>query len=613
MRASKRAAIAAHGVIGNARTAALVSTSGMIDWCCLPRFDAPSVFGGILDDDACGGEFTICPIGRFGSHQCYVPDSNVLETRFRIDMAEARLLDCFMATNESDRRSRLLPDTEILRILECTRGEMRFALKFSPRPFYGKQRLQPSDRNRWGICYDNGNELLVLQGEIGGKRIFFDCDERGEASTEFTLRSGERACFSCAYDDDAPAVFPLLGDRALERMNTTIAYWRNWLSTCKYRGEFHEQVKRSALALRLLSYAPSGAVVAAVTTSLPEWPGAFRNWDYRFCWLRDSSLTVRALTSLGFLDEARAYVTWLLHSTRLSHPQLQILYSVFGERDIGERQIHWLSGFRDSRPVRVGNEASVQHQLDVYGEVIDSVNMIEDFLNDIDRDTREMVLRFAEFIHKNWNQPDSGIWEMRTQPRHYVHSKAMAWTGLMRTATLARKYQWKAPFHDYFSTAAKIRREIEAFGFDASLNSYVRSFGEREIDASLLVLPIVGYCDASCPRMLATIGAIQRNLSRNGLIYRYRPTSDGMLVPEGAFGLCNFWMAHALTLAGRTDEARYWIEQMVSRLPSTGLWSEEIDPDTGEFLGNFPQAFSHIGLINAALALNAVSQGAKAA
>jgi GH15 family glucan-1,4-alpha-glucosidase len=605
--------ISNYGLIGDTRTAALVSKSGSIDWCCLPQFDSPSYFGKILDRTR-GGFFSICVTGRFSSEQRYLEDTNVLETTFDTEGGRVRILDMFSVTTEERKRKQLWPDHEILRIVEGISGEVTVRMQYAPRPDYGKRVVGLENRGNLGIACSCDQTLLLLRTSLPVSQIQIRNNPlASDAVAEFKVSAGQIHQFSVVYADDAPAVIPPLADAANERFDETVRYWKTWISRCKYTGLYSEHVRRSALALKLLTFAPSGALIAAPTTSLPETIGGVRNWDYRFCWLRDASFTVRALVALGFHEEAHAFVSWMLHTTRLTRPRLQVLYSVFGESSLKEKVLDWLSGYRDSKPVRVGNAAEGQFQLDVYGEVLDGIHYFSPFIAEFDGETRDFILDLGRAVCELWNQPDDGIWEVRSGRVHHTHSKVLAWVAMDRLIRLANTYSWKAPIERFEHVKTSLRAQIECEGFNEGLSAYTRTLGGSELDASMLVMPLMGYCDADSPRMLSTCKAICEKLSRNGLIYRYRAIDDGLTGSEGSFGICNFWMTEVLARAGKRDDAQRYFEEVLNRANTVGLWSEEIDPATGEYLGNYPQAFTHIGLINAALALSESSEGIKAA
>jgi GH15 family glucan-1,4-alpha-glucosidase len=577
-------AIADYAVIGDTRSIALISRRGSIDWLCWPRFDAPSIFARLLDANK-GGHFAIAPSVPFTATRRYVGETNVLETTFACDGGEATLVDLMPVLTEEEKRHRLTPFRQILRRVECVRGEVPIAVDFVPRPDYARivPRLELRDDRvhcAWGA------HVLNLRSDAR-------FDDRGTA--EFTLRAGERRTFALGFDDHTPAVFPTLDGGDVER---SIAFWSRWSSQLTYKGPYRDAVLRSALVLKLLTYAPSGGIAAAATTSLPEKIGGIRNWDYRYCWLRDASFTVSALYDCGFEREGAAFVDWLLYSTRLTQPRLQILYDVFGESRLPERALEHLDGYRGSRPVRVGNDAHGQFQLDVYGEVIGAMEEAVQRGEPLDRDRRRLVLRLADVVTKRWREPDDGIWEKRGGRRQHIHSKIMAWSALDCAERLTGK-------------AAPAKKEILDYvltkGFDRNLNSFVAVAGEADVDASLLYAMRVGIVKPDDPRMLGTIDAIRARLGRDELLYRYdtRTEDDGLPAGEGAFLACSMWLVEALALGNRRAEAEDVFEKVLRRANDVGLFSEEVDPDTGELLGNFPQALTHIGLMNAALCLSA--------
>ena len=446
--------------------------------------------------------------------------------------------------------------------------------------------------------------MLLGTLEPGQLRI---TEDGHKATAQFTVRPGERLLFSLSCSGQCPAILPELKSTGWTRLQQTIAFWRNWIGQCRYEGRYKEQVRRSALALKLLAHAPSGAIIAAPTTSLPEEPGGERNWDYRYCWLRDASFTVRALIRLGFEEEAHAYMSWILHATRLTRPRLQVVYSVYGQAKLKEEELPWLSGYAGSRPVRSGNGADGQFQLDVYGEVLDAVWAYAPLVPAFDRGSRAFLLGLGNVLCRQWNEPDNGIWEVRSSLVHHTHSKVMAWVGLDRLIRLCRKYDWReAPLGQYEHVARRIREQVEGQGYNESLHAYTHALNGNTLDASLLTLPLVGYCDASAPRMLATTQAIREQLSENGLVYRYRRVNDGVGGGEGSFGICSFWMAQNLARAGQPEQARELIDAVLRCAGPSGLLSEEIDAGSGLLLGNYPQSFTHVGLIHAVLTLNEI-------
>lgn len=597
-----------YALIGNARAAALVSVTGAIDWCCLPEFDSPSIFAAILDQER-GGHFYIRPIGAYTSSQRYLPDTNVLETLYETSEGKARLLDAFTAQSEEGKSQALFPDHELLRVVEAVSGTMKFKMEYAPRTYYGKNKPCLSNRKKLGIHFAWKENIYTLLSTLDTEKLAVANNTESIATAEFSVASGTQVIFSLSYSSQSPAVLPELRETGFNRMQQTIQYWQYWSSRCQYEGLYKQEVKRSVLALKLLTHAPTGAIIAAPTTSLPEQLNGERNWDYRYCWLRDASFTVRVLVKLGYTEEAHAYMNWILHATRLTRPKLKVVYSVFGHASLKEKVLGWLSGYRNSKPVRIGNGADTQFQLDVYGEVLDAVYAYAPLVKEFDRDTRKFLLGLGKIICRLWHQPDCGIWEARSDLLQYTHSKVMAWVGLDRLVKLAKRYNWHhAQVQQFSQTAARIKEAVEQSGYNRELESYTREFKGGDVDASLLTLPLVGYCEADAPRMRTTTHAICQKLLKNGLLYRYQGIADGLQGDEGSFGICSFWLVEVLAKAGEVEKATELLDTMLHHASPTGLFSEEIDPDTGEQLGNYPQGFTHIGLINAVLTINEVYQ-----
>jgi GH15 family glucan-1,4-alpha-glucosidase len=576
--------ISDHAAIGNGRSVALIARDGTIDWLCWPRFDSPAVFAELLDPDAGGWSITVRDARRIT--RAYVPGTNVLETRIEAAGGTAAIIDAMPVTPPHD----LVPEHELVRVVRCEQGEIAFDVAFAPRPGFGTARARLEDRGPFGIACESGSQLLVLRGEAA-----FALDDRGVARAERRLRAGEAAAFSLTSDGQGPATFPPLGVAAAQRITATIDWWRGWLGSAQYTGRHRELVERSLLVLKLLGYAPSGAIVAAPTTSLPERLGGEANWDYRYCWLRDASLTTRAMCSLGFSDEARAFASWLLHSTRLVHPELRVLYDVFGNEPGGERVLP-LTGYRASRPVRVHNAASDQLQLDTYGELVDAITQV--VKPPLDHETNRLLRRLAHFVCENWRLPDRGIWERRQPSTHYTYSKAMCWVALDRLLALQLP---DMPTDAMRSERAAIRADILARGVHDG--AYTGTYDSDEADTSLLLLPWYGFDDAAGERMQRTYRRIADRLRANdGLYYRAEyEKSRG----DGAFGIASFWVAEFLALGGGSlEEAERVFDAACRYANDVGLFAEEIDPHTGEALGNFPQAYTHVGLINAALSIH---------
>lgn len=585
-----------YAVIGDGRSTALVGRDGSIDWLCWPRCDSPSLLGAILDPAA--GRWRVAPVETFHATRRYLPDTNVLETRFETAAGTLMLTDLMPVADEDDKHRFLLPEREILRLIRCERGEVELELVFEPRPEYGlaARRLQPA--GGLGVRLQTAAGLLTLRTDLP---VTVEGD--GAARARARLRAGETAHASLTFASEAPAVCPPLGEWSRTAVDRTVSWWRRWASQIRYDGPRREAVVRSALALKLMVYAPSGAVVAAPTTSLPERIGGPLNWDYRFCWLRDASLTVRALFGIGYPDEAHAFVDWLLQATRLTQPELRVLYDVHGNTPPPERLLDWLSGYRGSRPVRIGNAAKDQRQLDVYGEVIDAVTHFIREGGTLDRATERLLRDLGEYVCRHWDQPDEGIWEPRSGRADHTHSRVLCWAALDRLLQLHDQgHLRQAPAAKFRENRDLIRREVEGRAWSPTLGSYVAWLGGDDVDADLLLLPWYGFAEPESERMRGTYRRIRERLGAgDGLLYRYR---TGESPGEGAFGICCFWAAEYLAMGGGTvDEARVLFERLCDYGNDVGLFGEEIDPETGSVLGNFPQAFTHVGLINAALTL----------
>jgi GH15 family glucan-1,4-alpha-glucosidase len=594
--APPRDGIGDYAIIGDCRSAALVSRAGSIDWLCWPRFDDPSLFGALLDDAA--GRFRIAPAMPSRVQRTYLPDTNVLQTRFETATGSILLTDLMPIASEEEKRRMLLPEREILRIVECERGEVEVEMLFEPRPGYAGERVSIRDAGKLGLRVETRVGLLVLRTEMP-----VQATDGSTARGRAVLHAGESLHFSLTFAPEWQAVLPPLGQWSRAALTRSTSWWNRWVSRLTYQGPARDAVVRSALTLKLLIYAPSGAIVAAPSTSLPERIGGDLNWDYRFCWLRDASLTVRALYGLGFEEEAGAFVSWLLHATRLSQPELRILYDVYGRRPKPERTLSRLAGYGGSRPVRIGNGAVDQLQLDVYGEVIHAATEFVRREGGLDGETRRMLSGFGEFVCRNWQLADEGIWEPRSGRVHNTHSRLLCWAALDRLLELHRKgHLPRAPAAKFAQNREAIRREIETRAWNPSLQSYVAELDGDRLDASLLLIPWYGFEPAASPRMRKTYARIQQHLGAGGgLLYRYR-TADSP--GEGAFGICSFWSAEYLALGGGTlDDARDAFERVCAYGNDVGLFAEEIEPDTGRALGNFPQAFTHVGLIGAALSL----------
>jgi GH15 family glucan-1,4-alpha-glucosidase len=578
---------------------ALVSRQGSLDWLCLPRFDSPSLFAAVLDA-AEGGRFSIQPTGSFETERGYRPNTAILETTMRCLDGVIVLRDLMPVASEDEKRHSLTPDDEFLRELEGLAGNVEITVRYDPRPNYGGIRPVLRQRGNFGLWCEAAGAALLLRTD---PPMQWTLDGNGAHAT-FQLKAGRRVYLSLTFSEEAPAVIPMLGRSAADRLARSERWWRNWADRCRYEGRYREVVLRSALTLKLLAYAPSGAIVAAPTTSLPEHLGGVRNWDYRYCWLRDSAFTLRALSALGFEDEAQAFINWLLHATRLTWPELQVVYDVFGEAKLPERELSHLTGYAGSQPVRIGNDAHGQLQLDVYGEVIDAAARFVHHGGRLDHETSRLLRGLGETVCQRWHEPDEGIWEGRAGRFQHTHSKALCWVALDRLIGLHEGGHLRLPVDRFRHERAAIRATIEAHGFNEAVGSYTQVLDGQDIDASLLVLPLYGYCAASDDRMRRTYHRIQAQLGRGSLIYRYKQdTDDGLPPGEGAFGICSFWAVECQALGGELAQATAAFEQLLAYGNDLGLFAEEIDPASGALLGNFPQAFTHVGLINAALTL----------
>ncbi len=591
--------ISDYGVIGDMHSAALVSTDGSIDWLCFPRFDSPSVFAAILDDQR-GGRFAIQPAGEYRSTQAYRPETNILLTTFHTDSGQATLTD-FMPVAEDV----TLSEHEVIRLARCDAGEVTLECLFQPRLDYAgaPTRLTVVPR---GVVATGGGAKLSLASPLPLQL------EGDEARATFPLRSGETAAFILRWDEETPR---LTADYDIPcKLGNTEAYWRLKTSDWHYRGRWSELVKRSVLALHQLLYAPSGAICAAVTTSLPGQIGGPRNWDYRFCWLRDAAFTLDVFHRLGHTHDTSPFLGWLSHFSSTFPNNLHTLYGIGYEMDIEERVLDHLEGYRGSRPVRVGNAANKQLQLDDYGELLLALASYYRAGGYIDDSFWRLAETLVEGAVANWRLPDHGIWEMRAERRHFVYSKVMCWVAVDRGIRLAQALGRPVDLARWRQAREAIRADVLANGLNPKLGAFVQSYGSDTPDASLLFMPMAGFLPAADPRMLATIDLIRRELSVDGLVRRYLPAQvdDGLGTDEGTFTMCTFWLIGCLVLLGRLDEAQRLFEKAISFSNHVGLFSEMVDPKTGEFLGNYPQAFTHIALIHTARNLDRALRQAEA-
>ena len=598
--------ISDYGIIGDTRGLALVNSEGGIDWCALPHLDSAPFFLQILDADK-GGTFQIKPATRFTSDRRYIDDSNVLRTRYVTDSGTVELTDCFAVPARTERDEE--PAHEILRLVECTRGTVEIGLDCIVTPDYARRdatvELVDASTARW--TYDGGEVWLTgnwpLEIQDDGKRVRCRCQ----------METGDRF-IAVLCDARHPTPTPT---ELRHKINQAVNFWREWVRECPYFGMYRNMVIRSALTLKLLTFRPTGAIVAAATTSLPEEIGGQRNWDYRYTWIRDATLTLWSFGLIGFYDEAHDFMQWIKDRCFGEEAsKVQIMYSIRGETDLTERTLDHLSGYRNSRPVRVGNGAFQQKQLDIYGEIFDAAYLFYDVWDGLERfrdhgasiDGRmwNNLRRLADEVCDVWMDKDQGIWEVRGGPRHFVHSKVMCWVALQRAVRLARNLDLPGDIERWSKTRDEIKKTTLERGYNEELGSFTQSYDSTVLDASALLLPMVHFIKGDDPRMASTVDAIQKHLTVGGLVYRYPvdEADDGVPGHEGTFTICSFWMVDNLSFLGRIDEARDLFARLINYSNDLGLYSEEIDPRTGEFLGNFPQAFTHMALINAAVNLD---------
>jgi GH15 family glucan-1,4-alpha-glucosidase len=574
-----------YALIGDCQTAALVARDGSIDWLCVPRFDSPACFAALLGTSE-HGRWQIAPAATEtrAIRRRYRPGTLVLETDYETETGAVTVVDCMPVGAETP---------TVVRIVEGTRGRVPMRLDLAFRLDYGS--LVPwVRRTSDGIRAIGGASALRLRAPIALR------GERFHTVSEFTVTAGQRVPFtlswSPSYGPEASAVEP---DSAIE---TTERWWREWSQRCRYEGEWSEAVVRSLITLKALTYAPTGGLVAAATTSLPEKLGGVRNWDYRYCWLRDATFALYALMTGGYVDEARAWRAWLLRAIAGDPSQAQVLYGVAGERLVPEWDVSWLPGYEGSVPARIGNAATTQFQLDIHGEVVDALHYARRIGLEADEDAWRVEGNLVEFVESAWQEPDEGIWEVRGPRRLFTHSKVMAWVALDRAVKAVERFGLEGPVERWRAVRGAIHDDVCRNGFDRELGAFVQYYGAKLLDASLLMIPLVGFLPATDPRMLGTVAAIQKHLTSDGLVARYQttPELDGLPPGEGAFLPCTFWLADNLALQGRQGEARALFQRLLDVRNDVGLLSEEYDPGARRLLGNFPQAFSHVGLINTA-------------
>jgi GH15 family glucan-1,4-alpha-glucosidase len=597
-----------YGIIGNMHSAALVSLAGSVDWLCLPRFDSPSVFGAILDAER-GGRFGIAPTaaGDLRHKQYYWPDTNVLVTRFLHPDGIAEVEDYMPVGCGAG------PNAQLVRRVRVVRGRLPLEMECRPAFDYARARHTTAVSD-CGARFDGPGLSLGLAASVPLR------PDGGGAVASFVLGEGESASFvlRAIAPDAHPGRCPGT-EEAADWFRETVDYWHRWAAHCTYRGRWREVVLRSALALKLLTYQPTGAIVAALTTSLPEGIGGVRNWDYRYTWIRDAAFTVYAFLRVGFTEEATRFRDWLSarYKERESHcdSPLQLMYGIDGRSDLTEEELPHLDGYAGSRPVRVGNAAHGQLQLDIYGELLDAAYLFNKYASPIGYDGWRNLRQLVDWVAANWGREDEGVWEVRGGRRHFVYSRFMCWVALDRGLRLADKRSFPADRASWLKARDAIYEEVMAKGWSEARGSFVQAYGSDALDASALLMPLTFFMAPNDPRMLATVDAIRSpatkgGLAADGLVYRYDPKAapDGLPGVEGTFNMCSFWLVEALTRAGRTDpsrlaEARLLFEQMLGYGNHLGLYAEQTGP-SGEALGNFPQAFTHLALISAAFNLD---------
>ena len=590
-------AIADYGVIGDCRSAALVSRDGAIDWLCWPRFDSPAVFAALLDPSQ-GGAWHLTPRHIASRTRRYVGRTNVLEMTFQtVDGATVTLTDFMPVASAEHAKTSLVPDAGVVRIVRCTSGRATIDSIYEPRPGFGRKQPKLVDKGRLGLRLDDAGRLITLQHDTT-----FDLVD-GVASSSFELSAGQEKAFVLSLAAEAPAILPPLAD-APAALHRTLEWWEAWAGKCRYDGRYANAVMRSVLTLKLLSYPMSGAIVAAATTSLPERVGGKLNWDYRYCWLRDAALIVDCLCKTGYVDEAAAFTEWLLHATRRTQPKLRVAYDVHGNDVPREREMSHLNGYRGSKPVRVGNGARDQVQLDTQGELVAAVATLLRHQGKADRETSRLLVRFGRYVCEHWSEPDAGIWEDRGPPVVHTHSRLMNWVALDALLTLHDEQLIDGVPVDLFRTARQdIRHAIESESWLPEHNTYTSEPGRLKLDATLLLMALYDYAPPPDDRMRQTRESLRSSLGvGEALLRRNEKHGDDA---EGAFGICGFWDAEFLARGGGTlDQSRRVFDTLAACGNDLGLHAEEVNPVTGTGLGNFPQAFTHVGLIKAALAIH---------
>jgi len=597
-RSAHRNRIEDYALIGDLHTAALVSRTGSIDWLCLPRFDSPACFAALVGDES-SGHWTLAPTsGGTVTHREYVDDTLVLRNRWDVEGGAVEVLDLMPPRGE---------DADVVRIVRGLRGRVEMRSELVPRFDYGSVVPWVVGRGH-EVRAIAGPDTLLLRSDVPVEV------EDSVIGADFAVAEGDEVTFVLTHRPaHNPASTRTEATRALQE---TTSFWADWIGRCRYDGRWQHEVRRSLMTLKALTYAPTGGIVAAATTSLPEQLGGVRNWDYRYCWLRDATFTLQALLGTGYVAEAKAWREWLVRAVAGDPAKLQIMYAVDGRRRMPELELDWPSGYAGSRPVREGNAAAGQFQLDVWGEVLDGLHLARESGLQVDDAAWDLQRALLDWLEGHWDEPDNGLWEVRGPRRHFVHSKVLAWAGVDRALRSVENHGLEGPVDHWRELRDRIHADVCDRGFDADRGTFTQFYGSRGLDASLLLLPRVGFLPWDDERVRGTVDAVQRELCQDGFLRRYDPEADGgadgLPGGEGVFLACSFWLVDALAGVGRTDEAEGLFERLLGLRNDVGLLSEEYDPAHGYHLGNMPQSFSHVGLVNSARQLSGASTSTSA-